>query len=66
MGGGRVIDLAILAVDVLRLVVVGALFAAVAWGLMYVLRESSRLDDPPRWPETPGARNDRQRLMGKQ
>jgi hypothetical protein len=61
-----VIELALDVLDVLRLVVVGVLFAAVAWGFMYVLRESSRLDDPPRWPETPGARNDRQRLLGKQ
>lgn len=53
------------AIDVLALVVLGALFAAVAWLALRTFAEARFLDDPParRWPETPGARTDRARLM---
>lgn len=52
--------------DVLALVVLGALFAGVAWLALRTFAEARWLDDPPAgsWPETPGQRNDRQRLLG--
>ena len=54
--------------DVLALVVLGALFAVVVWLALRTVAEARFLDDPPArsWPETPGSRNDRQRLLGEQ
>lgn len=52
--------------DVLALVVLGALFAGVAWLALRTVAEARFLDDPPARsrPESPGQRNDRQRLLG--
>lgn len=57
-----------IALDALALVVLGALFAALVWLVLDVVRDLRWLDDPPatRWPETPGQRNDRRRLLGEQ
>lgn len=58
------IDLAILVIDVLRWAVVIALFAFVAHQLLALLAEARWLDDDdPGWSDTPGARNDRARLL---
>lgn len=53
------------AFDVLALASLGALIAALAWLVLDTVRQMRSLDDPPasRWPETPGARTDRTRLM---
>lgn len=56
------IDLAARALDVVSVLAVAGLFAAVAHLALDVIREASILDDPT-WPETPGARNDRTRLL---
>lgn len=55
-------------VDVAALAAVGALFAGVVWLVLDWIREARLLDDPPArtWPETPGQRNDRRRLLGEQ
>lgn len=61
-------ELLVRAIDVLALGVLGALVAGLVWLVLDFVRDLRYLDDPPanRWPETPGQRNDRQRLMGEQ
>lgn len=56
------IDVAITVIDVLRWAIVIALFAFVGHQLLALLREARWLDDG--WSDdTPGARNDRARLL---
>lgn len=57
------IDLAITVIDVVRWAIVIALFAFVGHQLLALIREARWLDDDLTWPETPGARNDRTRLL---
>lgn len=51
------------ALDLLAVVTAAGLFVLVARMLLGLLREARFLDDPPAWPESPGARNDRARLL---
>lgn len=55
------IDIAVRALDVVALVVLGALFAGVARLALRTFVEARWLDDP--WLDTPGGRNDRRALL---
>lgn len=57
------IELAITVIDIARWAIVIALFAFVGHQLLGLLREVRWLDDDLALPETPGARNDRARLL---